>query len=78
VENYGKLRLGKSGGKMSDQEKNLLKLNMSRSRKRMNERDQIRVRKRLTRSTWRPCISKMDERKDGTHRKRKGKEKREK
>ena len=36
-------------------------------------RVQIRVVKRLTRSTWRPCISKMDGRKDGTHRKRKGK-----
>ena len=31
-----------------------------------------------TRSTWRLCISKMIERKDGTHRKRKGKKKREK
>ena len=38
-------------------------------------RDQIRVGKRLTRSTWRPCISKMDEGKDGTHWKRKGKKK---
>ena len=38
-------------------------------------RDQIRVGKRLTRSTWRLCISKMYERKDGTHRKRKGKRK---